>query len=375
MTYARSRLWLGMSAVGTIVLVATVILATQGYSNLLGVPGGADGREFMLLAEAVGLWATVMIPFDFVGGYLLPKRFERSVPSLPQFVLRWARGVLVQSGLIAIFLWCILQAAQFGGLFAAIITVVMAQMGLIACQKHVASMVARLRSPDAGPCGFREQGFVVATSSSDTGFTGSIVGLPGFEKVIVPESWVCNLNAEQLTAEITRRRGAIQTGSRTRGVVLAFAVNTLTFAVCTQLPFAGVLTVSELLSASLYFTLASFVWLLILPRWSREGVFEADRFAVETGVPVELLKETAESIESLHDDESKRSRQLESVFHPIPCVKRRVAELSLRIRSFRGFWNVARMTLFLSWSCGGFLSRAVHCNIGRPELWVMLPAD
>jgi hypothetical protein len=63
------------------------------------------------------------------------------------------------------------------------------------------------------------------------------------------------------------------------------------------------------------------------------------------------------------------------VFHPVPCVRRRVAELSLRLRSIRGYWNVARLTLFLSWPCGGFLSRAVHCNIGRPELWVLLPTD
>ena len=132
---------------------------------------------------------------------------------------------------------------------------------------------------------------------------------------------------------------------------------------------------SGLISALLYFALLSFVWLLVLPRWSREGVFEADRFAYEANVPIHILEATAESIESLHDAEPRRSRRVESVFYPVPCVRRRVAELSLRIRAIRGFWNVARMTLFLSWACGGFLSRAVHCNIGRPELWVMPPVD
>ncbi len=33
------------------------------------------------------------------------------------------------------------------------------------------------------------------------------------------------------------------------------------------------------------------------------------------------------------------------------------------------------MSLFLSWACFGFLSRAVHCNSGIPELWVLLPCD
>ncbi len=376
MTYARSRLWLGMTAVGTVTLAAAAMLISQAHVGALQLSGGTGMQEFLLILGAVGLWAAVLLPFDFVGGYLLPRRFQRVAPSLPSFTLGWTRGVVIQSLLIAAFLWSILQAAQVGGLMAAIGAVTVAQVGLVAGQKHVAAMVARLRVRKAeSNRGSTEESTVVAATHSDSGFTGSIVGLPGFEEVIVPQSWFSQLEANQLNAELTRRCGVIQSGSRTRGIVLAIAVNTLTFAACTQLPTAGISTVSELITASLYFTLVSLAWLLVLPRWSREGVFEADRLAFEAGVPVNVLEAAAESIEPLHDDEPKRSRRLESVFHPVPCVNRRVAELSLRIRSIRGFWNVARMTLFLSWSCGGFLSRAVHCNIGRPELWVMLPVD
>ena len=38
-------------------------------------------------------------------------------------------------------------------------------------------------------------------------------------------------------------------------------------------------------------------------------------------------------------------------------------------------WHAARMTLYVSWACMGMLVRAVHSNVGRPELWVMLPTD
>ncbi|HBJ36479.1 MAG TPA: hypothetical protein DDZ51_17355 [Planctomycetaceae bacterium] len=34
-----------------------------------------------------------------------------------------------------------------------------------------------------------------------------------------------------------------------------------------------------------------------------------------------------------------------------------------------------RMTLFVSWACMGMLARSVHYNVGRRELWVMLPSD
>ena len=53
MTYARSRLWLGMTAVGTITLTAMALLASQLHSNSLQVASGAHGWEFILLVGAV----------------------------------------------------------------------------------------------------------------------------------------------------------------------------------------------------------------------------------------------------------------------------------------------------------------------------------
>jgi hypothetical protein len=38
-----------------------------------------------------------------------------------------------------------------------------------------------------------------------------------------------------------------------------------------------------------------------------------------------------------------------------------------------GAWHAARTTLFLSWAGFGLLSRAVHCNSGRPEPWALPP--
>jgi hypothetical protein len=376
MTYARSRLWLGMTTVGVLTVLAAIILASQVHASAIPVASDRDAEEFLAVLAAVSIWATALLPFDFIGGYALPKRFGKAAPAFPNFAWNWIRAVSIQCVLIAICLWFTLQAGQAGGLIASVSVVFTAQIALVISQKRLARIIANV---DVQPYRTRSKPVaeprVAAASHVDTGFTGAIVGLPGFEEVIMPQSWLHRLSREEFDAELKRRAGAIQSGSRARGVVLAITINTLSFAACTQLPSAGATTVSALISALLYFALLSFVWLLVLPRWSREGVFEADRFAYEANIPIHILEATAESIESLHDDEPRRSRRVESVFHPVPCVKRRVAELSLRIRSIRGYWNVARMTLFLSWACGGFLSRAVHCNIGRPELWVMPPVD
>ena len=51
-----------------------------------------------------------------------------------------------------------------------------------------------------------------------------------------------------------------------------------------------------------------------------------------------------------------------------------VARLRGAIRA-RGAHQATRLALYLSWACLGVLARAVHCNAGRPEVWVLLPSD
>ena len=79
----------------------------------------------------------------------------------------------------------------------------------------------------------------------------------------------------------------------------------------------------------------------------------------------------------MQDDEPDRSAQLESIFHPIPSVRRRIRALTSPQRSdpAGGAWNLARTALYLSHTGLSLLPRAVHCNVGRPELWVYLPTD
>ncbi|MGZ0175093.1 MAG: hypothetical protein ACKVHE_36835 [Planctomycetales bacterium] len=376
MTYARSRLWLGITAVGTLQMVAILLLLTGFHLEVLHDFANTNINEFGILACIVLTTGILLAPFDLLGGFILPRRFGRESIRFTRFTLAWSRGVAVQSVCLIASLWSVLQAGQLFGLAGSLTAVLTIQFLMLYGQKMLAIVTGSLSFAPAGPVPTEFHGRPVsAASHRDSGFTGSIVGLPGAENIVMPASWSTNLTREQLNAEVVRRWGAIRTGSRTRGIFLAVLINTGTFGMSALMPNAGVTTVAELLSTTLYFTLASFIWLLILPRLSREGVFESDRFAFDSGIPVREIESAANRIEALHDNEPERSRRLESIFHPVPCVRRRVAELSLRLRSIHGFWNVARTTLFLSWACGGFLARAVHCNIGRPELWVLFPTD
>ena len=130
-----------------------------------------------------------------------------------------------------------------------------------------------------------------------------------------------------------------------------------------------------LVQAALWFTLWSFAGLLTLPSLNRPAVLEVDRFALKQGVPREVLVAAISRLDRLQDDEPERTRGIEWVFHPIPSVNRRIAALDEAEARSIGGWQGARMTLYLSWACFGFLARAVHCNAGRPALWVLFPGD
>jgi Zn-dependent protease with chaperone function len=156
--------------------------------------------------------------------------------------------------------------------------------------------------------------------------------------------------------------------------VLAIVWNLVGLSLCSLMPGAGFATVEDLLATTLWFVLWSFLGLLILPTPSRAGVYECDRGALEAGVARGTLEETIRALDRLQEDEPGRPAGIERIFHPVPSVANRLAGLDAASAP-RGAWHGARTTLYLSWACLGLLARAVHCNCGRPQLWVLFPGD
>ncbi|GJM25671.1 MAG: hypothetical protein DHS20C16_20860 [Phycisphaerae bacterium] len=199
-------------------------------------------------------------------------------------------------------------------------------------------------------------------------------GLPGIERLWAPALWFEQLPSELLSAQMTCRRTQVATGTRARGVWLALTWNLGGFFLSALLPGSGVATIEGLLTLALWFTLWSFIGLLILPTPSRRGVYAADAQTLRNGVDECNLRKTIETLDRWQDNESERPNGVEAIFHPVPSVANRLARLKAP-SSTLGAYHAARMALPTSWVCLGFLGRAVHCNCGRRELWVMLPGD
>lgn len=376
MSYARARLWLGISGVGTFVVLSAALLALELPRRVFAATDRTLLAEATALAMFVAAYFLVALPFDLLGGHLLPVRFGRSRRGFAVYLRAWLRGASIHGLVLAASGLTVLTAARAFGRPGAIAAVLLLMLAMLALQVPLARCVARLprRPADRTPNRALLCRTDIVLDSDDEGFVGAIAGLPGRERVVLPGHWLDRLPAPLLQAQRARRESARESGARTRGVLLALAWNLVGFALSTSAPGADVGSVSGLVTVSLWFTLWSFLGLLILPTPSRAGVLEVDRDVLRRGIRPHDLQGLIQLLDRWQDDEPARPSGVETIFHPVPSVTTRRESLAGGPAP-HGAWHAARMALLLSWPCLGLLARAVHCNSGRPELWVMLPGD
>lgn len=281
--------------------------------------------------------------------------------------VRLLRSVVLQVLFYAVSFFFYLQigreigAAWLIALFAAL------QVMLLAGQQFIWQITTANQTDKA-------EGISSFVRHTDQRFAGGITGLPGFESILVPASWIDRLQPSYLKMLVNRRRAAVKTGLRSQGIVFAMLWNIGSFAVAILAGGGVVNSVADLVSVFCWFLLLSFVGLLVLPTFNRRGVFALDDRIAANYSAVEMQQAILD-VDNITEQDPDRSAAAESIFQPIPCPERRKQALVTGGEQAMGAWNVARTALFLSWAFGGPLARAVHCNVGRPELWAILPTD
>lgn len=382
-TYARARLLLGTAGVGTFVVLAFLALALELPSRVFGGAEGGIYTNASLLAVWLAGVALFTLPFEVAGGYILPKYYGRDHPDGGDWTLAWLRGVLALIVMMSVFGALVILGGTFAGIVGALGMVGALACLLVAAQTWVGKVVSALRERPGGLDALENElrllGVVLPPitilDSEDEGFTGGIVGLPTAERIVLPSRWLGQLEPGALAVLIARRTAIIDRGLRSLGLVGALIWTLLTFGVASALPGAGVDSVSGFIGTSLWFAIISFFGLLILPTPSRAATRAADALTVtEYPGTVHRLNDAIASLDALQDDEPERSRAVESVFHPIPSVAMRAGALEAPVPE-NAPWHVARTALYLSIVGMNPIARLVHCNVGRPSLWVMLPTD
>ena len=358
-TYARARLRLGIACVGTLVVFSTVLLGTGAPTALLPSSTSWALTDAVWLVLLVVLYVGLSAPFDVLGGFLLPRRYGRP-GGQRRFARAWARGAAAHGACLVGVALVLLGAGRLAGDPAALAAAFLVALGLIAAQARLAGLVG----------GVRREGNRL--SASDPSFVGGIIGLPGLDRTMLSAAW----DHETAHVQHLRRESVRRNGSRALGVALALVFDLAGLTVALFATSASATSVAGLATLSLWATLWSFLGLLVLPSLSRRAVSAADLAAVRGGVdPVELAQ-TLATLDAQQEHERQRNRLVEVVFHPVPSLNRRLCAIE------RGDapdllqpWHTARTALFLSWVSLGLLSRAVHCNCGRPELWALSPGD
>ncbi|MEI8019305.1 MAG: hypothetical protein WCH39_13960 [Schlesneria sp.] len=376
MGYGRARLWLGITAVGTIVTFASLGLICGVSDHFQRLADSSPwGTETILLTFTLS-YATIQLPFDIIGGYLLPRRFNRLHPTLLEFFIGLIRGVTAHALTLFVIAIAIYLAGRYGGLPLTVATSVVMMWLLLLGRYQLASIISplklRIAEGTLSPTG--ESLPIVYVENRDEGFTGGVAGFFKPNSLVIPFKWCEALKPAELEFVSRRRSIAIETGSwqRGRAAAMGFTVTGVTIA-CFLAGKHRLGTVGGTIDLSFWFTLWSFIGLLVLPTLSRRSVIAIDQLAAVGGADSNVMKSTTRRLDELQDGEGQRPGFVEAIFHPIPSVENRLRPSSKHVNS--GFWDVARTSVYLSLSGLSLLGRAVHCNCGRPSLWVFLPVD
>lgn len=383
-SYARSRLYTGISGVGTSVLMATALLALDVPVRTLSTSVSQPLPEALAsLALVLMVGIAVLFPFDVLGGAVV----VRGRTSVAAFLGRWIRGVVVQFAIWMLSASLLIAAARAGGTVAAIGCFVLLQFILAALRAPLARVIASftlqpLSSRDrriAELAGISPER-IIALDTEDEGFVGGWSGIAA-RRLLLPAKWL-SLSDDALLATLKRRRIIAESGAHLRGVLAAIAWNTLGLCLVMTLSGAALGTAAGLLTMAAGMTLWAFVGVLLLPTPSRAVVYALDQ-AADLESDSAALRTAIEHLDRWQDDEAARSTGVETIFHPVPARSNRIARLSREkassgsVQALR-WWHahhVARHALWLGWGTLSPISRVVHCNVGRPALWAFLPGD
>lgn len=372
-TYARSRLWVGILSVGSWVLISLFILL-----NINKIPVVLRNLSPTLsILTFLGFYITISIPFDFVGGFILPNRYGKIRQNFIQYILSYFRGVAFHGiflFLISLFFLFLLTSFPLTELLIPLLTsVLLIQLVLSVNQGYIARLIGKFTISKS--TNFSDAYEVWETK--DIRFTGGI-SLFGNQSIL-PKKWIESFSTDDIKLLLKRRAFLKEKWSHLFGIVGAILFNlTGVFIgylglVYTDITFEDNSYLSFLLVWSSSVSLWSFFGLLFLPTLSQKATLFGD--SIWRQEDNNKISQLIRNLDELQDLEPKRQPQIQRIFHPIASVKMRIDALEKSQYQSITPWHIARYTLFYSWSMLSFMGRAVHCNVGCPHLWVFLPSD
>ena len=215
MSYARSRLLLGICGVGFFVVASLAALLLDLPSRWLRGEITWNPSDIGSLLAVYLCFAAMMVPLDLLGGYVLPKRAGTTQHNTISFLVGWLRGVCVHAAFFLTASLLLLALGRLYGAFGASVGVLLLGCGLITWQLELGrltgalGLITELSTSDQdrvtaamrqiSAWGWKPRPLILLTHQ-DPGFTGGVVGLPGREKIALPAGMLNRLSSDELAA-------------------------------------------------------------------------------------------------------------------------------------------------------------------------------
>ncbi len=353
---AKYRLLLGISNVGLWVIAAVLGLVWRA-------PLGASALALTELFKGLIAGLVIQALFDLAGGMVF---MPATAASSGGGLRLWLRGVFGHSALLCAI--GVLSYWSFRWSNGFCLSVVLSSLGLFLWRQQILGLVSGTRVHPTKVAGAAAW----SADSRDPSFTGGTVGLGRYAKILLPEPWQLNLTGAQLHTLVQRRLWEMKNNLPARSLLFVLLWNlTGCRAGSVFLELPGRLPESALVLQFCWMTLWGFLGLLLLPTLSRSAVFAADCAAVASGCDA---GDWIQQFPNITGEDGNARTVLQRVFYPIPSAQERLRALG-KAPALPVIGNVARTNLFLSLATLTLLGRCVHCNVGRPELWVFPPSD
>lgn len=355
MNIAKLRLRLGQVNIGFWLLFSISILLFKQDIEMLFREIDSILIVFIFILAII----FIQLPFDIIGA----KKLYSNESKNSRWLIQWFRGIITLSafwGLLSFLIWLI--QPRLGFCVPVLVTMIL----VFQMHEKLIIFINGGKYSLFDVQNFKGQSLFL--NCSENTFTGGVVY--GFFKniQIIPESW---RSSPYLKIECLRRSFIIKNKFVVRSFVFLAFWNLLGVLLgeIQGLYYSNNIGIS-IICLSCWMTIWSFLALIIMPRLSHSTVYTIDYLANKYDSV--KLKKWIYNFAELIDENGDKNKLVQSVFYPIPSVDSRIN--SLKSSSSFCFGNIARQNLFLSWGVFNLSCRSVHCNIGRPVLWVFPPS-
>ena len=349
----QNRLFLGIINVGFWFLMSLLVLTNKDYLN-----ENLRTDNPFLITNIYITYLALQFVFDWVGARLLNKNSFNNV-----WFIQWLIGTLLQLGIWSILFYLISSFSFKGGLFFAVLLVLLV---LPILQGPFAVLINLNRySKEKND---KLYGNLLIINTNEKCFTGDIVYY-FLRKVNVISNAI--RSSKYYSIESLRRSITFKNILKTNTILIIWNLLGVFVGEAFNLYESDKIELKILYLAS-WMTVWSFISLILLSRLSHNSVYACD--AIAKNENKSLLIKWIKHFPDIVGENGHQKSLKQAVFYPIPSIKSRLDALEKKSIGTINFGNLTRRNLFLSWGVFNLSARSVHCNVGRPLLWVLPPS-